>query len=181
MISDKQLYQTFLDGDISAFEELVLKHRHNLIYFIMQYLKNYHSAEDIAQEIFAYIYLNPDKYNSTYEFKTYIFLLGKRRAIDCLRKAKCNKEISIDTIDLMDENSLEDMIVKKELASHIYEMLQEIKPEYRQVLILIYYNELTLAETALVLGKSLSSIKVISHRGKKKIKQILERRNIDEI
>lgn len=178
MISDKNLYNSFLQGDITAFEELVIKYRHNLVYFIMQYLKSYHTSEDIAQEVFAYIYVNPETYNVSYEFKTYLFLLGKRRAIDYLRKEGKHQHISLDEKDLTSAKSLDDMLNQKETAVYIRKAIDELKPEYRRVLILIYFNELSLAETALVLGKSLSSVKVLVHRSKKKLKQILEKGGI---
>lgn len=81
MISDKSLYSSFLEGDISSFEELVIRHRHSLVYFIMQYVKSYQMAEDIAQEVFAYIYIKSEMYSTEYTFKTFLFMLGKRRAI----------------------------------------------------------------------------------------------------
>jgi RNA polymerase sigma factor (sigma-70 family) len=179
MISDKNQYNLFLQGDINAFEELVLKYRHNLVYFIMQYIKNYHVSEDIAQEVFAYIYVNPDAYKDTYEFKTFLFLLGKRRAIDYLRSESRHHLISIDEVDfLMDIKSLDEIIDQKVDAIIVRKALNEMKTEYRKVLILIYFNELTIAETAIILGKSIASVKVLAHRAKKKLKQILEKGGI---
>lgn len=178
MISDKNLYQAFLKGDASAFEELVLRHRHNLVYFIMQYSTNFQTAEDIAQEVFAYIYVNPEKYNDSYEFKTFLFLLGKRRAIDYLRKENKYNNLSFEETDIADTKTLDEIIDRKINESHIRKALYEIKPEYRRVLILIYFNDLSLAETALVLDKSISSVKVLAHRAKKRLKQILEKGGI---
>lgn len=175
MNSDKIIYQAFRKGDISAFEELVIKHRHNLVYFIMQYLKNYHTSEDIAQEVFAYIYVNPDKYNSDYEFTTYLFMLAKRRAIDYLRKHGKQQWVSNDQVEVADVNSLEELIYQRENSRVLKDALKEMKEEYRMVIMLIDLNGLTLAEAALIMDKSLSSIKVLSHRAKKRLKQILEK------
>jgi RNA polymerase sigma factor (sigma-70 family) len=125
MIPDKTLYKAFLEGDISGFEELVLRHRHNLVYFIMQYLKDFHAAEDIAQEVFAYIYLHPDRYLTEYEFKTYLFMLGKRRAIDYLRGNSRVNMISVDDLQMEDVKSLEEIIYQKENSKAVQEAIKK--------------------------------------------------------
>lgn len=173
MIPDKTLYKAFLEGDISGFEELVLRHRHNLVYFIMQYLKDFHAAEDIAQEVFAYIYLHPDRYLTEYEFKTYLFMLGKRRAIDCLRKNSRVNMVSVDDLQIEDVKSLEEIIYQKENSRAVKEAIKEMKPEYGQAIILLYLNGFSLAEVAAIMDKPVSSVKVLSHRARNKLKDIL--------
>lgn len=175
MNSDKILYSAFCKGDISAYEELVLRHRHNLVYFLMQYLKNYHNSEDIAQEVFAFIYINPEKYSPDYEFKTYLFMLGKRRAIDFIRKNNKYDYISMEEAEIEDIHTLEEIIYQKENSLLIKEALKEIKPEYCQVILLIYINGFSLADTAAIMGKSVGAVKVLSHRAKSKLKQVLEK------
>ena len=175
MISDKSLYYSFLEGDIPSFEELVIRYRHSLVYFIMQYVKSYQIAEDIAQEVFAYIYIKPEQYSTDYVFKTFLFMLGKRRAIDFIRKESKYQTIPLEEADLSDTNSLADIIFKRDDMAILKKHINELKPEYRQVIILIDLNGLSLAETAKIMDKSVSSIKVLSHRAKKRLKQIMEK------
>lgn len=175
MISDKSLYSSFLEGDISSFEELVIRHRHSLVYFIMQYVKSYQIAEDIAQDVFAYIYINPERYSTDYAFKTFLFMIGKRRAIDYIRKESRIQSIELDEADLRDSNSLDDYIFQREDLAVLRQYINELNPQYRQVIILIDLNGLSLAETAKIMGKSVSAIKVLSHRAKKRLKQIMEK------
>ena len=175
MISDKSLYSSFLEGDISSFEELVIRHRHSLVYFIMQYVKSYQMAEDIAQEVFAYIYIKPEMYSTEYTFKTFLFMLGKRRAIDSIRKETKHSHASLEEINLVDTTALEEIIFKREDSAYLRKYLKELKPEYRQVILLIDFNGLSLLETAKVMDKSVSAIKVLSHRARKRLKQILEK------
>lgn len=173
MISDKLLYSSFLEGDISSFEELVIRHRHELVYFIMQYVKSYHVAEEIAQEVFAYLYVKPERFSLEYAFKTFLFMLGKRRAIDYIRKESKYESISIEEDNLVDKSSLEDIIYANESVLSLREHINQLKPEYRQVILLIDINGLSLAEAAKIMDKSLSSIKVLSHRAKKRLKQMM--------
>ena len=132
-------------------------------------------AEDIAQEVFAYIYIKPELYSSEYAFKTFLLMLGKRRAIDFIRKESKHHYVPLEAADLRDITSLDDIIFKRNDISILREQLKELKSEYRQVIILIDLNGLSLAETAKVMDKSISAIKVLSHRARKRLKQILEK------
>ncbi len=175
MISDKALYSAFLKGDIPSFEELVIRHRHGLVYFIMHYVNNYHIAEEIAQEVFAYIYVNPDRYQMVYEFKTFLFMLGKRRAVDFLRKESKYLTLPLEDVDAKDTHSLEDIIFRHDDISYLKNAIPLLKPEYRQVITLIDLNGLTMSEAATIMNKSVPAIKVLSHRAKKRLKQIMEK------
>ena len=70
MKEDKILYQEFLDGNKKSFEELILRYKSNLMFFITRYVKNIETAEDIFQDIALYILENKDYYNFDYSFKT---------------------------------------------------------------------------------------------------------------
>lgn len=171
MISDKSLYASFKEGDISAFEAIVIRHRHSLVYFLMQYVNSYENAEDIAQEVFAYIFLNPERYKDEYALKTFIFMIGKRRAIDFLKKQSNYQTIPLEEALVSDRASLEDYIFRSEEISYLKKHINELKPEYRQVITLIDLNGLSIIEAAHVMNKSTAAVKVLSHRAKKRLKR----------
>lgn len=173
MISDKSLYASFLEGDRASFEELVLRHRQGMVYFLMQYVKSYETAEDLAQEVFAYIFLNPERYSEDYSFKTYLFMLGKRRAIDYIRKKTRQEEISLEESVITDASSLEEAVSRRNDMAELRMHILELSPEDQKVITLIDLTGLTLAETAQVMGKSLAAVKVQSHRAKKRLKKIM--------
>lgn len=81
----------------------------------------------------------------------------------------------MEEINLVDTTALEEIIFKREDSAYLRKYLKELKPEYRQVILLIDFNGLSLLETAKVMDKSVSAIKVLSHRARKRLKQILEK------
>lgn len=173
MISDKSLYASFLEGDRGSFEELVLRHRHGMVYFLMSYVKSYETAEDLVQEVFAYIYLNPKRYSKDYEFKTYLYMLGKRRAIDYIRKETRQEKVSLEESISIAQNSLEDAVHLRRNAADLKRYLHDLSPEDQKVISLIDLTGLSLAETAKIMEKSVAAVKVQSHRAKKRLKKIM--------
>ncbi|MBC8590264.1 RNA polymerase sigma factor [Wansuia hejianensis] len=178
MIDDKILYKRFLDGDISAFEKLVIKHKDNLIYFISRYTGgDIYAAEDIAQDVFAYVYTYKEKYKFSYSFKTFIYTLGRNKSIDYVRK---QSRIDLNPLDrdderLFSEESLEDKIIKDEEKRLLFNSLKKLNPEYERVIYLVDFEELSYKEIGKVLGKTLGQTKILIHRARNKLKLIMEK------
>ncbi|WMM24488.1 RNA polymerase sigma factor [Tissierella sp. MB52-C2] len=177
MIDDKIFYKDFLEGSIDAFETLVLRHKDNLIYFISRYTNDIFIAEDIAQDVFAYIYAYKEKYNFNYSFKTYIYTLGKNKAIDYIRKQSKINIIPFerDNEILGSEDTLEEKVIKDEEKKLLINSIKNLKPDYERAIYLADFEELSYEDISKILGKTLGQTKVLIHRARKALREILEK------
>ncbi len=166
-------YKNFLEGDIDAFERIVLEYKDNLIYFISRYTGgDISTAEDIAQDVFAHLYVYKDQYNFSYSLKTYIFTLGKNKAIDYMRK---QSRIIFNSYDNQletqsEEKTLEDIIITKEEHRGLLAGFKSLSPDYQRALYLYVFEELSYKEIAKVMGKTLPQIKILIFRARKALK-----------
>ncbi len=78
-------YRRFLEGDEGAFDEIMERYRDSLIFFIHRYVQDIHAAEDIAIDVFADLIVHPYRYNFKVQFKTYLFMLGRSRALNYIK------------------------------------------------------------------------------------------------
>ena len=74
--TDKQLYKEFLFGSKESFEEIVIRHKDSIIYFIQKYVKSIDIAEDLAQDVFVYMLINKRSYKFEYSLKTYLYTIA---------------------------------------------------------------------------------------------------------
>lgn len=173
-MTDKKLYQKYLNGDNKAFEELVTKYKDNIIYFISRYTKNTEIAEDISQDVFVYILLNKEQYDFKYSFKTYLYMIAKCRAINYIKKEK--KIIKIDYENLyIEDNNLEEIVYKNEENQKIRKVINKLKPDYQAVIYLVFLEGLKYKEVAKIMNKNIGQIKVMLYRAKRKLKEYLEK------
>lgn len=172
---DKYLYNNFLKGDMDSFKGLILKYKNNLIYFLLKYVKDMQIAEDISQDVFIYILVNKKKYNFKYSFKTYLFLIGKSRALNYLKREKKKLEI-IENMEIYVEPSLENYIFKNESSERLLEELKKLKPEYRDVIYLTNFERLSYREAGKILGKNEKQVKTLLYNAKQTLKNNLERK-----
>lgn len=181
MEEDKKLYENFLNGDKSSFEELVLKYKKNLIYFISRYVKNIEVAEDIFQEVIVFILEKKDYYKFEYSFKTYIYMIAKSKSLDYAKKEKRTESLEDLKIDFEDTKLLEEIILTKERHDKIQNVMKKMSSEYQLVIYLTQIEGLSYKETALILDKTESKIKALAFNARKKLKKLLIKENVIEV
>ncbi len=170
MKEDKILYEEFLNGNKKAFDELIVKYKSNLIYFITRYVKNLEVAEDIFQDVILYVLENKEKYNSNYSFKTYLYTIAKSRAINYLNKSK--RTVELDD-DIKEEKLLEEIVCSNERKDKIYKVLNKLPKDYQLVIYLTKIEGLSYKETAKIMDKTEKQIKALAHNSKTKLKKML--------
>ena len=89
-------YQQFLDGDPLGFEEIVRQYRNNLILFIQQFVRDYQAAEDISQNVFVKLYLKKPSYSPDASFKTWLYTIAKREALNQVKKQRRHALVEYD-------------------------------------------------------------------------------------
>lgn len=87
MDNGESSYRRFIEGDQSAFDELMDAYRDRLIFFIKGYVRSAEEAQDIAMDTFVEILVHPGRFRFKSSFKTYIYSVARHKAIDFLRKS----------------------------------------------------------------------------------------------
>ncbi|WP_082451702.1 RNA polymerase sigma factor [Paenibacillus ihuae] len=187
----------FRQGEREAFERLVRQYRKPAVGFAYHLTGDYHTAEDLAQDCFAYLLVYPEKYDYRASFKTYLFTLLRNRSIDSLRKRQrvrrieagpyswtdpaCSRNYSTHlTLEAggLQQQALHDpeqiAIVHEENREWQLRM-QHLKPDYRTAVYLVDISGLSYTEAAAIMSRTAVSFKVLLHRARKKLRQIYEK------
>ena len=169
-------YRQYLDGDKDKFKVLVEYYGANLIYFINGYVKNIFVAEDLMEETFCDLVYYKHRYKGKSSFKTYLFSIARNKAVDYLKSKAKAIITSLDDLSGIanDDLNLENMVVRKEEYRHLYSALSKIKYEYRNVLYLFYFEDMSYNEIAKVMKKNNKQIKNLMYRAKQTLKLIME-------
>ena len=111
--TDKQLYQEFLEGNQKSFEEIIIRHKDKLIYFIKKYTKDIDIAEDLSQDVFVYMLIHRVNYDFKYSLKTYLYTIAKSKALNYIKREK--RIVHLDDTDIIkEEEELEEKVFKNE-------------------------------------------------------------------
>lgn len=172
---DIQNYQAFLDGDMNGFENLVLAYKDSLIYFLMRYVKQIEIAEDLAQDAFVEILVHKERFQLQSNFKTYLYTIGRNKAVDYLRKYSRQMVSDISMEEERDTFNLEEKVIQKEEYRVLYNQIRSLKKEYQLVICLIDLEGFSYKDTANIMKKTVPQIKVMVHRARKALEKSLRK------
>ena len=179
---DKKLYNDYLNGEKEAFEILYNKYKKKIEYFIYNIVKDYQTAEDIAQETFIYVIQQQIRENSS--FKYYIYLVARSKAINYINTEKRRKDIT-ETFLKEDDEQIEkdvlDVITNEETKRELLESIELLDERYKNAIYLVNIEGLSYEETSKILGETLQNTKNLIHRGKKQLRKILLKKGFDEM
>ncbi len=130
------------------------------------YLHDYQLAEDVAQETFIKVYEHYEEFQNKSSIKTWILKIAINLSKNQMRtqwwKCRSDKEITeVDTAEHYD-TFLDRQMVLDEIG--------KLSTKYREVILLYYYQELTISQIASLLNEKESTIKARLVRGRKKLK-----------
>jgi len=172
---DNYMMELVKNGDKEAYNALVKKHRISAISFAYSFLSDIGNAEDIVQEVFVNIYLKRETYRPLCEFKTFLFQAVRNKSIDQLRKNKLRKTIDISNISELIHCSPENEFFQTEKVKFVFELVSNLKKDYRTALYLFAVEGASYEEIAKIMNKTMGQVKILIHRARKKVKsQYLE-------
>jgi RNA polymerase sigma factor (sigma-70 family) len=176
-----------LGGNLPAFAILVEKHKSLAFTLALRIAKNHEDAEEIAQDAFLKAYNSLNTFKEQSKFSTWLYKIVFNTAISRMRRKQI-QNVSIDEGNI--SNSIQeehmsslDSLHKKERKKIIAEAISRLKEEEGVVMTLYYLNENNLKEIEEITSFSNSNIKIILHRGRKKLlfelKKILKGEIVD--
>ena len=153
----------------------------------MRFAKNHEDSEEIAQDAFLKAYNSLNTFKEQSKFSTWLYKIVFNTAISRMRRKQI-QNVSIDEGNI--SNSIQeehmsslDSLHKKERKKIIAEAISRLKEEEGVVMTLYYLNENNLKEIEEITSFSNSNIKIILHRGRKKLlfelKKILKGEIVD--
>lgn len=159
---DKALVEAFRQGDDFAFVSLYNRYKGPVYTFCLKMLFDRALAQDVMQETFLRIYENRDRLLNAHSFKAWTFTIARNQCLNQFRRS--SKHVVLDdentpavseTVALAPMAKLE----KSEQVELVNRFLEQLKPEYREVIVLREYQNLTYEEIAAVTRSTLSAVK----------------------
>ena len=172
--TDKQLYQEFLEGNKQSFEEIILRHKDRLIYFIKKYTKDIDIAEDLSQDVFVYLLVHKVNYDFKYSLKTYLYTIAKSKALNYIKREKRIVHLE-ETEILKDEEELEEKVFKNEQLGVLKQNIKTLKKDYQNAIFLADIEDLSYKEIAKILGKTLPQVKILIYRARKALQKTVNK------
>ena len=150
-------------------EELFSKYYNDALLYTLSLTKSYPLAEEIVSDAFFTALKTAD--DEVHSFKAWLLKVCRNLYLNSLRKSNRLQELDENIAD-ESETALEGLIRKEEYRA-LYHAISVLNPTYKEVITLFYFENLSLKDIALVIGKSEAVVKVSLFRGREALKKIL--------
>jgi len=191
-MTDTELIEKFLIGDIGAFNQLVWRWEKSIFNFILKMSGDFEASKDICQKTFIKAFKGLKKLNDHTKFKTWLYQIAVNHCRDEIRRQKKHKMISIEKLQ---EDCEEGAILPENLASdgrnspdfhwnqkEIREILDQaferIPEEQRLVIIMKEYQGLKFSEIAEILNQSINTTKSRMYYGLNALRKVFDQWDI---
>lgn len=191
-LSSKALYDYQLvkraveQGDQKAYAELMARYRDSIYFLLLKMVNNKDDAEDLTIEAFGKAFSRLHQYTPNYAFSTWLFKIASNNGIDFIRKRKLENLMSLDkpigndesgemTIDIKSAGlDPEENAIKKQKIKMMREVVEKLKPRYRELVELRYFKEYSYEEISEILNLPIGTVKAQLFRAKEFLYNILK-------
>ncbi|WP_299207574.1 RNA polymerase sigma factor [uncultured Dokdonia sp.] len=166
---DYELIKKAIEGDISAFRQLVYLHKDVSLSLAVSIVKDIALAEDILQDVFIKVYHKLNSFTYKSAFTTWLYRIVVNTSYNELKKKKKHLSLDLPQESFLLPPTVDTSINEADQKKYIQLALQRLKPDESLVLRLFYLCELSIKEIEEITNFKISKIKVLLHRGRSSI------------
>jgi RNA polymerase sigma-70 factor, ECF subfamily len=143
---------------------------------IYSYVKDWNAASDLTQDTFITVYEKLENFQQRSSFKTWIFTIAINKSKDYLKSWHYRNLIMNEKIFLLKKDRGKDpeaAFLERDSHHELLKTIESLTVKYREVFLLHYYQDLSLAEISEALNIPISTVKTRLYRGQEKVRKIL--------
>ena len=187
---DLKLVEDAKNGSQAAYGELMERYRESIYFMMFKMVKNTDDADDLTIEAFGKAFARLEQYSPNFAFSTWLFKIASNNCIDYIRKKRI-KVTSMDTGYTTDSGETiyfdakssthdpEEAIIHTQKVKMMRQLVTKLKPRYRELVELRYFDELSYEEIAETLNLPLGTVKAQLFRARDFLANMIEKTKTD--
>lgn len=181
LIDEQELVIRFQNGDISAFNTLVLKYQTRIAKLIYRHINDAETTKDLCQEVFLKAFKALPKFKRESAFYSWLYRIAMNCCIDFLRQQSRRKTVALEELTGGPEELM--LVSKYPSPSHLIEMeelgdiiskaVSQLAPKQQRVFRLRYDQKLQIKEIAVRINRSEGTVKTHLHHAHRRLRELL--------
>ena len=176
-MTDEELYRRYLNGDEAGLTALMERYGSALTLYIDGYLGDIHEAEDLMIEVFSYLLTRRPRIRDG-GLKAYLYKAARHMALRHKSRRPAVFRLEDLAAEPEAETLIEEVIKDRERSRILHLCMGRLHAEYREALYLTYFEGLSYAQAAGIMGKSVKQITNMVYRGKQSLRELLKKEGI---
>jgi RNA polymerase sigma factor (sigma-70 family) len=182
-LTDLEIIESVKKGNQSDFSLIIDRYKNRAFSLLIRILKNEMDAEEVLQDCFLKTYNSLSSFRKESKFSTWFYRIVYNTAMTRVSGKKRNIEKNMSSVDdHLDLESGYDYHTTEEMnmTEFINSIVGKLPAKYASVINMFYLNEMSCEEISEVTGTSVANVKVLLHRSRNSLREMMEKMNIKE-
>lgn len=178
--ADEDLVVRIADGDELAMRVLYARHQLKIYRFVLRLVRDEMAAEDAISEVFLDVWRQAGRFEGRSSVTTWLLAMARNKAWSALRKRR-ETGVEEGVAEAMEDESDDPELVaqKADKGAAMRRCIDRLTPDHREVIDLVYYQETSLEEAAVILDIPENTVKTRLFHARKKLSELLQDAGID--
>ena len=173
--SDEILVERIAAGDKLAMQVLFARHRTNIYRWLLRFVGNEIVAEDLLSDVFFDVWQQAGRFERRSAVSTWLLSIARFKALSvrrCRTDAPLDETIEATVADSADDPEI--ALQKKTRSELLRQAVMNLSPDHREIIDLVYYQEKSVDDCALILGIPAATVKTRMFYARKKLAELVQ-------
>lgn len=177
-MSDEKLMSLVKKGKLDALSDLFDRYHIRLYNFFLKLTHDASLSEDLVQNVFERIIKYRQSYRGDASFKAWMFQIARNVRTDHYRLNRIKIDDAVQPVQLhLTTGTQHEVMEQNERNQELERAIMQLKPEYREVLWLGWFEKMNYAEVGEIMGITVSNVKVRMHRAIKQLRRHYDKKS----
>lgn len=182
-LSDQEIIDSIKKGNSPDYSIIVNRYKNKAFSMLKRMLKNEFEAEEVLQDCFLKAYNSLNSFKGEAKFSTWFYRIVYNTALTRLSSQKRKTESEMTSVE--DHLNLKseyrsDEIERKDINQLIHDTISKLPERYSAIITMFYLSEMSIEEISVVTGMSISNVKVMLHRSRNSLRDLILNSNLAE-
>jgi RNA polymerase sigma-70 factor, ECF subfamily len=174
--ADAELVDRYLAGDMTAFDELMIRYERQIYRVCYRFVENRDDAMDLAQEVFIKAFEHLGSFRRESSLKTWLYRVAMNHCINHVKKHS-QEFVEVNEYTSSVVSSVQLQLEEREQREHLRRMVKQLPPKQKAILELRINEQLSYEEIAHISGRSVSTIKASVFFALEKLRKLVKNAN----
>ncbi len=175
--SDETIVARVTAGDSAAYALLLQRYEQKLLRYVVFLIHDEAAAADVVQDTFIKAYQNLKGYKPAYKFSSWLYRIAHNETMNAVKRNRHQSGVDIDLLpELSYDPKIAEQLDVRMLQADVRECVAQLEPKYREIIQLIYFEEMKYDEASEVLHVPTSTVGVWLKRAKEKLRAVCEQK-----
>lgn len=174
--TEQELLTSVSSGNMAAFEQFYRRYEKRVFQYICTFLHDRAAAEEVVADTMLAVWRGAGNYSHTSRISTWIFGIARHKALDAVRRnVRRQQDVELSTAADLAQPGTDpiDQIQRDQLAVLTKKAMDHLSQDHREILRLVFYEELPYEDIALLLAIPVNTVKTRVFYAKQQLKQHL--------